>query len=220
MASRRGRELSDPVARERLVDQVPGFFATQELDALERAARRAPRAGGWFVEIGAYCGRSTLILGRVATQRSMRLLSVDHHLGSVEMRPPFPWADARLADPDLRRADSLGVARDTVALAGLDDAVVLWVGESRALLEVARQVAGLVLIDGGHDARSAHLDLEVARALLVPGGLLAVHDVFDTPQEGGLAPARMLATALGLGFELCERVGSLAVARRSTIRER
>ncbi|ACU53459.1 hypothetical protein Afer_0492 [Acidimicrobium ferrooxidans DSM 10331] len=199
-----------------LADLLPGFFPADELRALIEAARVAPRAGGWLVELGSYCGRSTVRLGSVARERGLRLLAVDHHRGSIEMRPPFPWADPRLLDGDLGSPDSLGTLRDALALADLERHVTLWVGDGRGLIDLVRPVAGFVLVDGGHDARSCHLDLELARRFLVPGGLLAVHDVFEDPADGGQAPWRMLTAALHLGFDLVERTGSLAIARRAT----
>jgi len=197
-----------------LAEAVPGFFPDVELDALEAAAHSSPRASGYLVEIGAYCGRSTLVLAAVAAERGMRLISIDHHRASTEMRPPFPWADPRLLDHDLSEVDSLGVARDALWLAGLEASTITVIAESRALVDLVRPVAGFVLIDGGHDARSAHLDLELARVVLAPGGVLAIHDVFENPALGGQAPWRMTIAAEHLGFRRREQIGSLALLVR------
>lgn len=204
-------DLELTARRRRIADAVPGFFPPAELAALVAAAERAPAGGGWLVELGAYCGRSTIALGSVAADRGLYLLSVDHHRGSIEQRPPFPWADPRVRDGDLGTIDSLGTLRDALRLAALEEVVVAWVGTNLALASWARPLAGLVLIDGGHDALNAHLDLELARSLLVPGGLLCIHDVYEDPRDGGQAPWRVLVAALHLGFQLVARHGSLAV---------
>jgi MMP 1-O-methyltransferase len=49
------------------------------------------------------------------------------------------------------------------------------------------------------------------------GGLLAIHDVFPDPADGGRAPYGLYLRALAAGcFEELEAVGSLRVLRRTT----
>jgi hypothetical protein len=49
----------------------------------------------------------------------------------------------------------------------------------------------------------------------MPGGLLAIHDVFPDPADGGRPPYEIYRRALGSGtFEEVETVGSLRVLRR------
>ena len=57
-----------------------------EGDALHdgRDRRRRPVPNAPFVEIGSYCGRSTIWLGDAARQAATTLFAVDHHRGSEE----------------------------------------------------------------------------------------------------------------------------------------
>ena len=66
-----------------------GFMPDDEGLVLYRAAVRAGRRrhvarGATFVEIGAWCGKSTVYLGAAAEETDAVLFSVDHHHGSEE----------------------------------------------------------------------------------------------------------------------------------------
>ncbi|NGO72570.1 class I SAM-dependent methyltransferase, partial [Streptomyces boncukensis] len=74
---------------------------------------------------------------------------------------------------------------------------------------------GLVFIDGGHTDEHATADYEGWVPHLAPGGLLAVHDVFPDPADGGQAPYRIWRRAVESGdFEERSVTGSLRVLRR------
>ena len=51
-----------------------------------------------------------------------------------------------------------------------------------------RTPLGLLFIDGGHADDVAMADYEGWAPHVVPGGVLAFHDVFEDPAEGGQAP--------------------------------
>jgi hypothetical protein len=73
-----------------------------------------------------------------------------------------------------------------------------------------------VFIDGGHGRQPARLDYEGWAGHVRPGGLLAVHDVFTDPGDGGLAPYEEIyrpAVASGRFVEV-GAAGSLRVLRR------
>ena len=63
-----------------------GFMPEDEGDALHAAALEAGSTlpGRPFLEVGSYCGRSTIWLGEAARQRDTVLFAVDHHRGSEE----------------------------------------------------------------------------------------------------------------------------------------
>jgi hypothetical protein len=48
----------------------------------------------------------------------------------------------------------------------------------------------------------------------VPGGVLAIHDVFENPADGGQAPFRVWQRAVAEGFVAESTTGSLRVLRR------
>ena len=76
---------------------------------------------------------------------------------------------------------------------------------------------GLLFIDGGHGPEPAHRDYERWTPKIAPGGLLAIHDVFPDPADGGRPPYEIYMRALDSGlFDDVEdaRCGSLWVLRR------
>ena len=74
----------------------------------------------------------------------------------------------------------------------------------------------LLFIDGGHGTDPAHRDFETWSPHVEPGGLLAIHDVFPDPADGGRPPYEIYCRALDEGAFREERaVGSLRVLRRA-----
>src|SRR6201987_1921879 len=73
-----------------LAERVRGFMPADEGRALYDAALRYLN-GGVGVEVGTYCGKSTLLLGAAAQQTAGVLYTIDHHHGSDEHQPG--WED-------------------------------------------------------------------------------------------------------------------------------
>jgi predicted O-methyltransferase YrrM len=167
-----------------------GFMPSDEGDALYDAALAAARAcpGRPFVEIGSYCGRSTVWLGAAARAAGTVVFAVDHHRGSEENQPGWEWHDASLVDPDLGRIDTLPRFRRTIAEAGLEDVVIAVVGSSPVVASLWSTPLALCFIDGGHGAEPARADYEGWSPHVAPGGTLAIHDVFPDPADGGRPP--------------------------------
>ena len=107
-----------------------GFMPDEEGEALFAAAARAGAAAttagtpATFVEIGAWCGKSTVYLGAAAEATGAVLFSVDHHRGSEENQAGWEHHDADLVDPTDGRIDTLPHWRRAVAAAGLETTVV------------------------------------------------------------------------------------------------
>lgn len=202
-----------PAARRRVADAAPGFLPSAEAEALHAAALRAP--AGPLLEIGSYCGKSTVWLGTAAEQRSGVLVTVDHHRGSEEHQPGWEYHDPSLVDPRTGRIDTLPWLRRTIADADLEQTVVVVVGSSPVVAATLRSPLAFVFIDGGHTDAAAQADYEGWAPQVVPGGLLAIHDVFADPSEGGQAPYRIWRRALDSGDFVEDAVsGSLRVVRR------
>ncbi|MCB1617577.1 MAG: hypothetical protein KDI08_02615, partial [Pseudomonadales bacterium] len=70
-------------------------------------------------------------------------------------------------------------------------------------------------IDGGHSLEAALTDYRCWAGHLVPGGILAIHDIFPDPRDGGQAPHQIyqLASASGL-FEQLPMARTLGLLRR------
>lgn len=195
---------------------VRGFMPEPEGLALHQAAReRLP--WGPALEIGGYCGKSAVYLGAAARAVGGVVFSVDHHRGSEENQAGWEHHDPALVDPRTGRMDTLGHFRRTVEDAGLEDVVVAVVGESATVAAHWRTPLSLLFVDGGHGRDPAHADYAGWARWVMPGGLLAIHDVFPDPADGGRPPYEIYLRALASGaFEDHDTVGSLRVLRRGS----
>jgi len=195
-----------------------GFMPADEGLALYAAATDAARLGLPLLEIGTYCGRSTLLLADAARRAAgdVTVLTVDHHRGSEEQQPGWEYHDPELVDPHVGLMDTLPTFRRTLHAAGLEEHVVALVGRSPRIASVWSGPLGLVFVDGGHTDEHATADYEGWAPHLADGGLLVIHDVFPDPADGGQAPYRIYRRALESGaFAEVSAVRSLRVLRRT-----
>ncbi|TMV00184.1 class I SAM-dependent methyltransferase [Streptomyces sp. DASNCL29] len=184
--------------------------------ALYAAAVRAAAPGLPLVEVGAYCGRSTILLADAARAAGTVAVTVDHHRGSEEQQPGWEYHDPELVDPEVGRMDTLPTFRRTLHRAGLEDHVIAVVGRSPRVAAVWGKPVGLVFIDGGHTDEHASADYEGWAPHIAPDGLLVIHDVFPDPADGGQAPYRIYRRALASGtFTEVSATRSLRVLRRT-----
>jgi predicted O-methyltransferase YrrM len=191
-----------------------GFMPEPEGLALHQAGLTGGRLGP-LLEIGSYCGKSSIYLAAAARACGTVLFSVDHHRGSEEQQPGQEYFDPRLLGPD-GRIDTLPVFRRTVTAAGLESVVIPVVADSATVAAHWCTPLGLVLIDGGHSDAAAQADYEGWARFLCAGGLLAIHDVFPDPAQGGQAPFHVFRRALASGqFQQLAAVGSLRVLEKT-----
>lgn len=203
--------------RERAI-AAKGFMPPQEGDALYDAAVTAAIAvDGPMVEIGSYCGRSTVWLGAAARAVGTVLFAVDHHRGSEENQAGWEHHDPSVVDPRTGRMDTLPVFHATIEDAGLEDVVVAVVGQSPVVARYWTTPLSFLFIDGGHGEEPARLDYEGWARHVAPGGTLAVHDVFPDPADGGRPPYEQIyLPALRSGrFTEIGATGSLRLLRRA-----
>src|ERR1700719_2117656 len=113
----------------RAAEVAPGLMPPAEGLALFAAAARYA-ARGPVLEIGTYCGKSTIYLAAAARAAGRLVVTVDHHRGSEEHQPGWEYHDPRLVDPATGRLDTLPTLRATLTAAGLEDDVVVIVGRS------------------------------------------------------------------------------------------
>lgn len=209
---------SDPAERTRrlfeLADRVTGFMPADEGRALYDAALDYFEHGVG-VEIGTYCGKSTVLLGAAALARGSVLYTVDHHHGSEEHQPGWEYHDASLVDPATGRFDTLPALRRTLDDAGLDDNVVAMVGKSTVVARGWRTPLQLLFIDGGHTEAAAQQDFDGWAKWVSVGGALIIHDVFPDPRDGGQAPYHIYRRALeGGAFAERSVTGSMRLLER------
>lgn len=173
-----------------------GFMPDDEGAALYEAAVIGASTGlGPILEVGSYCGKSAVYLGAAARATAATggvggvvAFSVDHHHGSEENQAGWDHHDTSVVDPRTGRMDTLPFFRRTIEAAGLEDVVVAVVGESVAVARWWAQPLGLLFIDGGHGDEIAAADYEWWTPHVAVGGLLAIHDVFPDPADGGRPP--------------------------------
>ena len=78
--------------------------------------------------------------------------------------------------------------------------MVAVVGYSVPVARAWRTPLGFLFIDGGHAEDVAMADYADWSPHVAPGGVLAIHDVFEDPADGGQAPFHVWQRAVADGF--------------------
>ena len=194
--------------------ECKGFLDEEEGLRLHDLAREYAHLGP-ILEVGSYCGKSSVYLAAGARCSGGRVICVDHHRGSEEHQPGELFHDPDLFDASVGCMDSLGELRLTLRRAGLEDVAILVVAPSAVAAAVCTVPLGMVFIDGGHSQEAATTDYESWANHVVPGGVLAIHDLFPDPNEGGQAPIEIYRRALATGeFDELPATKTLGVLRR------
>ncbi|MFF4266195.1 class I SAM-dependent methyltransferase [Streptomyces virginiae] len=197
-------------------EAAKGFMPVREGLALYEAATTAGALGLPLLEVGTYCGRSTILLADAAREAGVAAITVDHHRGSEEQQPGWEYHDPTVVDPEVGLMDTLPTFRRTLHKAGLEDHVIAIVGRSPQVAATWGGKLGFVFIDGGHTDEHATGDYEGWAPHVAVGGTLVIHDVFPDPADGGQAPYRIYLRALASGaFEEVSVTDSLRVLRRT-----
>jgi predicted O-methyltransferase YrrM len=191
-----------------------GYLDEAEGMRLFELAREYGRRGP-VLEIGSYCGKSSVYLGAGAKAVGSHLICVDHHRGSEEHQPGEEYHDATLFDVEAGRMDTLRELRRTLARANLEDVAVPFVTTSTTAAKLWTTPLAVVFIDGGHSFETAFSDYESWHSKVVSGGVLAIHDLFPDPATGGQAPIEIYRKGLASGlFDALETTKTLGVLRR------
>lgn len=198
----------------RIARECKGYLDEAEGLRLYELAREYGKVGP-IVEIGSYCGKSSVYLGAGAQAAGSTLVCVDHHRGSEEHQLGEQYHDPELYDADAKRMETLHALRRTLRLAGLEDAAVLMVASSANAARVWSTPLGMVFIDGGHSFETARSDYASWHGKLAHGGVLAIHDLFPDPAQGGQAPIEIYRRGLQSGlFEALPTTKTLGAMRR------
>ncbi len=150
--------------------RIEGWLSDEEADLLIAAASRALASSSHAViEVGSFCGKATVILGRVAEAlgTQARIHAIDPGDGLVGSR-----------DGDLKR---LGPTRakleHNLRVAGLLSRVQVHPHRSTEVPWSAP--IGFLLVDGLHDYASVSADFLHFEPWVVEGGFIAFHDFAD-----------------------------------------
>ena len=197
-----------------LISATKGFLDEDEGRCLFEIALEASRTGP-CLEIGSYCGKSTIYIGTACKTNDGILFSIDHHRGSEEQQPGEAYFDPALFDPETGRVDTFNEFRKTLEKAGLEDTVVAMVSRSEIAARLWATPLSLVFIDGGHSIEAALADYTSWASKVMPGGFLVIHDIFPDPADGGQAPYTIYKKAAASGlYEELPLVSTLGVLRR------
>lgn len=162
----------------RFPSDVDGWLLEAEGLALHEWA-----AGKRILEIGSYCGRSTICLAQSARE----VVSIDPHdgrsVGGKKTLPEF-----------LRNLDAWSIRDVVQVMIGTTDEVV------------PRGTFDGVFIDGCHLEDAVWFDIEFSERLLTQGGQLAFHDYW----RGDPGVVRAVDRYIGVGGKLLRTVERVA----------
>ena len=181
------------------MEPVDGWFTAGEAGLLARAAAVAARTSDPLVEVGSYCGRSTVVLALVVAR--VAPTSSYHRVTAIDPHQGYGPAGGK---------DTFAELVATLRGNGVEDVVDI-VRARSVDVALPRRVA-LAFLDGLHDEDSVRADVAHVTPHLQEGGLLAFHDYrFDYP---GVVVAANAVLCSG-EFAVLGLVDSLLVLRRS-----
>jgi predicted O-methyltransferase YrrM len=181
------------------INKVKGFLDEREADCLYKLALKAGKNGP-CLEIGSYCGKSSVYIGTACKKNATVLFSIDHHTGSEEQQPGEAYFDPDLFDKETGKVDTLKHFRKTIADFDLEDVVIPVIGRSALIGSVWKTPLSLIFIDGSHAYESVLNDYNIWANNLIPGGYLLFHDIFPDPAKGGQAPYLVYQKAVESGL--------------------
>ena len=190
--------------------KIKGFLEQKEGKALYEACKFSFKTGK-CAEIGSYCGKSACYIGLACKEVGSKLYSVDHHRGSEEQQYGEEYFDEEIYDFSANQVNTLPLFLKNIKKFNLQDHIEPMVMTSvDASINVPDNL-DLIFIDGSHTFESARNDYLHWKPKLRSGGILAIHDVYDSEEEGGQAPKEIYLKALAEGFKLKERINSLVL---------
>lgn len=197
-----------------ILNTVKGFLDNSEAKKLAELINLTANLGPGL-EIGSYCGKSALIFGEACKQNNSFFFTVDHHTGSEEHQVGEEYHDPDLYDSKLGKFNTLPELLKNINQSPMQNNIIPVVGDSASIAKRWKTPLGLLFIDGGHSMEAALNDYHGWNEFIIPGGLLAIHDVFPDPKDGGRPPYEIYCLAKKSGnYEEIEMVKSLAILRK------
>ena len=196
------------------INTVKGFLDPIEGEALYLYAKQYVKNDP-CLEIGSYCGKSSVYLGSAVKENGQKLYSIDHHKGSEEQQPGEEYFDSDLINAEGNGIDTLPFFLETIEKSKLDKFVIPIVSTSEEAYQDFTLNFDMVFIDGGHSEKAAQKDYELWSQRITKGGLLAIHDVFPNPEDGGRPPYNIYRRALDSGnFKKLEMIKTLGLLKK------
>jgi predicted O-methyltransferase YrrM len=158
------------------VEEVEGLLVPGQEKWLFQAARSLPN-GARILEIGSYLGRSSISLGYGCRGSRRHVFAVDTFGGTYQ---------DLLGHEELSRVFKEGFLhrwQANVRKNGLEEWVTPLVGRSETIARIWAAPINMLFIDGSHQFEDVVRDFEDFFPHVVPGGIVALHDV--TPSWNG-----------------------------------
>lgn len=192
---------------------IKGFMPEHEGKALYKWARKFSEYGP-LLEIGTYCGKSSMFLSEGAQANNQYVYTIDHHMGSEEHQVNEEYFDIEIFDELSKRINSFPLFLENINNFGIKNIVPI-VNESSLVAESWNSPLAMVFIDGGHSLETAMNDFMSWHEKIISGGALVIHDIFENPEDGGQAPYEVYMHALRNGFNDFDRVDTIVCLKKS-----
>ena len=189
------------------IEKIKGFMPANEGKALLRWAEKFSNFGP-ILEIGTYCGKSSLYLALGAQKTDQYVFTIDHHQGSEEHQLNEEYFDNEIYDFSKKRVNTFPLLIKNINKLNVKNIVPI-VSESKKSSFNWKTNLGMLFIDGGHSFESANNDYECWESKIAEGGCLAIHDIFEDPNDGGQAPFQIFQKALRNNYKVYEQVDTL-----------
>ena len=165
------------------IDTVKGFLDPKEGYALYSYALHAGALGP-VLEVGSYCGKSTVYLGEACREKGVSLYAIDHHRGSEEHQPGEEYHDQDLFDGKAGLMDTFWDFRRTMRNAALEDVVVPIVASSLGCVtQLALPLSAWCLSTVVIPWKRRKPDYRSWVSHVVTDGILAIHDIFPASRR-------------------------------------
>jgi MMP 1-O-methyltransferase len=144
----------------KIINRIPGWLSEKEAVFLEKQSLRTQKLPGVIVEIGSYCGKSTICLA----QGVGKVYAIDPHKGFVE--------NSRRYKPTFNNF------KKNITEANMSRKIVPIVKTSKVAAKDWNKKIRFLFIDGLHDEINANLDFNLWNKHLIRNGVIAMHDSF------------------------------------------
>ena len=173
---------------------VKGFLSDKEAKKLQELFLNVHHLGS-VLEIGTYCGKSTLNFALIAKKIDGLIYTVDHHTGSEEHQLGEEYHDEDLYDKRLKKFNTLPEFLKNLRSSNLENFIIPIISKSSEASKTFSELICLIFIDGGHSLEAALKDYNSWKDKICSGGLLVIHDVFPNPEDGGRPPYEIYSKA-------------------------
>jgi predicted O-methyltransferase YrrM len=157
----------------KFLKDVPGWLTTHEGQFLTKAVKSLGRNEGAVVEIGSYCGKSTIWIALSGEN----VYAVDPHKGDISGGKTLP---------------TLGTFLQNVSDAGVRNRVHTIIKTSKEAAKTWKAKIKFLFIDGLHDYSHAAEDYSLWSPFITTGGIVAMHDAFCGWQGAGSVALRKI----------------------------